>query len=260
MSDNNPPPVNISEVVSRLMQVHVALTSSIIGTANCLAGGLLQLRAHERSLEGHDDIMVIVKDELIAEVKSIYADVLNCLSSDVTSKDTQRLHEQYAAMCDVPIRKRLDVIITKYKPAFKQSKIAPAIMDAYIHNLVQSLDSDIRAIMALFAMSLYAHEVGAINNEKDTLPELLKQSINDGAPYIEGEIDKVFDLVSHDFDEIAKFENQLFEKLTGEGHSESDALVLIHKQTGERVRALLFGQNKADDDESAGTINFNDTE
>jgi hypothetical protein len=242
------------------MQTHVALTNAIIGTANCLAGGLLQLRAHERGIEGHDDIVVIIKDELMATVKTIYSDALDCLTSGVTSKDTQVLQAQYTAMCAVPIRDRLVAVVTRYKPAFKKSKAVPAIMDAYLYNLAQSLDSDIKAIMTLFAVSLYASEVGAIENAKDSLPEIVKQSINDGMPYIEGEIDKVFDLVSPELDAIAQLEHQMFEQLVGDGISESDALVTIHKQTGDRVRALLFENGAPDNDESAGTININDTE
>lgn len=224
----------------RLMQVHTGLTRTIVETAGCAAGGLIQLRSHERGLEKHDDITLQLKTDLLAMIRSIYLQFSTQLKQPIDAGDHKALKGLLDGMLESKYDYKLNTLLHGYIKAFPSSQMAQQVLQAMAHNLIIHTNNVARWSVALLAMANYAHCTKAITNPVNELASTVGDTIVETHDMALESVDAILDKANASLDSLAAAENKIFAHLIAEGLEPVTAFENASKRFEKRIHKALY--------------------
>jgi len=242
MPDTNSP-ISELDVVTKLLRLHVNMMLSVTNTANCVVGGIIQLRSHERTLEKHDDVVLIYTNTILGCIKNTYYRAIDCLDTNVRSDDVDAILKQLDSALHLPYAAELSDITNQLSKSFKVSPMAPTVLDVLNTNITSYIADDIKSIFALIVFSIYAHETGVIINDIDAILSSIKKGIDIMWDPIGSNINDIFDCVSEHLTKITVDEDKLYKYLLDEGYDKIEATCEVQKRMRERVQKVIVKYN-----------------
>lgn len=208
-------------VTQRLVTGYNTLAEAIHDLTRMAGGGMLQLRCHERSLEGHDDVVKIMAADLAATL-TLTVKKLATLLDDANGWQNNAVNINVLdRMLACAYGKVIGGQLHRYDKAFK-SEFAPVIIDTVTDNIKCALDQICRAMTALHVMGLYAKSHNVIDNK--SVAEVITDYIATAMAAASVEIESTSDRANQDLDRIAAEEAGYYHELMADGCSREAAL------------------------------------
>lgn len=247
MPENNPDPEQLKKILTaatRLMQVHGRSMEAIASVAMQTAGGMVQLRSHERGIELHDDVTDQIKKELLDIIRKTYTAFALELQAPLDPDDGAGLTARLDVLMAIPYGDQLDSLGKRYKGAFKKSKLAMLILVEITRAIHAQLDQVAKWLVALVAVALHARNAGAIMNDRDELVTSLTTNINEAIGHTVDEVEHTFMRADPQLDAIAVLENKHFCYLLKEGYEPQKAFEITETKYKDKVQKVLYPETQ----------------
>lgn len=241
---------NPSLIAMELMKAQAALAAAMSDTVSVIGGTLLQLRSHERGVEGHDDIVLVMKDEVVTVTETAMDWVVDVIESAANVQYTNKpglesvidraIGGDYAGACET--------VTAKYAPAFS-NRLAKRVLADAGKFFVEALDHVARSAVATAAMAGYAKHHAVISNAD--VWSVVANSIKSIRGRLRGSVDGIVDNADAELDGLAAKENGFFNHLLDEGYDENTAVAIVETRFSGRIRAKLSKAAEANNGEEA---------
>lgn len=241
MSVNDPA---YEAAASRVMESHNAATSAYSKTAAILAAAMIQLRTHERGIEGHDDIVLQLKDTLLELIKDTYTKAADTVRLVPDYGDQARALATVDKLLELPYSARLTFIMHGYATAFKKSKMAVAILEELPDMLAAMIDDSLRKTVAFMMICDHAISNNILGNKRGELVNELAAGVAKAVELTEFEVNGVFDYACPELDVIAVKENQCFVQCLEAGHSNRTALPVANANLKAEINEVMVMLDK----------------
>lgn len=243
-------PDKMAVVATKLMQVHAGTAHAIAQTATCLAGGLIQLRSHERGIEKHDDVVAQIKTELIDCINDTYREFSDQLQDDTDYNNHEAVKLVLDKLLGLSYGTKLNTLTTKYTDAFPNSVLAKQVLIALANNLHVHLNVVARWLVVLLTTAHLARRADAITNAIEELASNVGTSLMESHAHTIVEVNTAFDKAAKELDDLAIAENKVYTHLLGEGYTAEEALTEVERRFHVRIQKVL-SDGKKDSDTAA---------
>lgn len=230
---------SVDDANKLLERTHAAVTREFARTAATTAAILLQLRSHERALEHHDDIVLVLKSELLDAVCATYntmAELLNTVPDFTDDKAAAAFMDNAASS---GYGKRVAGLCDGYAKAFPNSDMARALLVEIQAMLVKSLDSSVRALVMFLRVCDDAIKRGMLANPRPSLLTELAKGIKQACDMTVIDVNNMCDYACPAMDAVAVKEHGEFMKAVADGKAPAAALAAAHTTVKDEVTALI---------------------
>lgn len=227
-----------TKAVGNLIAAQIALNVEVAKTIGSIAGVLLRLRAHERAVDNHDDITLVLAKEVskwMDESMATVTEYLKKIASGacVTAEDGAVLTMALAGLC-----KRNDVcdIFNKYVAGY-ESKMTRFILMKAGPSVSKQVVALVSAGAELVAIAGYAKSVGAIDNTDEVT--VVSDQFEHLSTFLGKEIIRCVDSITPALDKVAGDEHARYNKLILEGKDAAAAIAEVNKELGDNVSKAM---------------------
>ena len=227
------------QLAMELMKAQTLLAAALTETVSIVGGTMLQLRSHERAVEQHDDIVAVIKSEVLEIVEAALDRIIGYVESSTTAYDDNNgIVKMIDDMWDVSYSDGFKAVAEKYKPAFAHA-LAHRVLTDMGEYFTYAFDQVVKAAVATGVMAGYAKANGVISN--DSVWEVVAEVITTIRKQFSEQVTEIFDKADTELDDIAKKENAFFEHLLDEGYDASEAVGMVEQRFADRISARLGG-------------------
>lgn len=238
MSDNGKTP---KQLAMDLMKAQATLAAALAESVSIVGGTMLQLRSHERGVEHHDDIVAVIKAEVLQIADAALDRIIGYVATATTAYDDKDgIARMVDDMWDVAYSKSFKLVAEKYKPAFKHA-LAHRVLTDMGEYFTYAFDQIVKAAVATGAVAGYAKANEVISN--DNVWEVVAEAITAIRNQFNDQVTEIFDKADADLDDIATKENAFFEHLLNEGYEEDAAVGLVEQRFADRISEKLGGSS-----------------
>ena len=228
------------DAAQRLLgKTHDAATRTYADTSCMLAAAMLQLRCHERGIEGHDDIIAFVRRELLTVIGDTYAAISELIGSVDDYTQDKPVKAVMSKMLTLPYRDRLSKLFADYAKAFKKSNMAKAIMAELPDMISLNIDTSIRLTVAFLRACDDALHRNMLANDRSDLLGQLTTGIKEAGNMTETESDTLFDFACTELDAVAVKECGVYDTEILNGKTRDNALLAANKALRDTTTKLL---------------------
>jgi hypothetical protein len=227
-----------TKAVGNLIAAQIALNIEIAKTIGSVAGVLLRLRSHERAVDNHDDVTVVLTKEVVAWIDGYIADVTSYLKK---IKSGSCITVAAGAALTVELRRLrnhhdLADIFNKYVVGY-ESKMTRFILMKAGAAVSKQLHTLVGAGAELITIAGYAKSISAIDNNDEV--EIVTDQFVHLSTFIGKEVIRCVDTITPALDKVAADENAGYNKLLVSGMSAADAMIAINKDLGDNLSKAL---------------------
>lgn len=230
-------PKEHAAVTQRLVTGYNTLAEAIHELTRMAAGGMLQLRCHERSIEDHDDVVKIMAADLGVTLSTLVKKLATLLDDANGWKDNNVNINVLDRMLACAYGKIIGEQLHRYDKAFK-SEFAVVIIDMTVDNIKCSLDQVCRAMTALHVTGLYARSQNVIDNK--SVAAVITDYISSAMAVVGTEIEATGDRANRDLDKIAAEEARYYHELKASGCSREEAWARISAKFDDVITELVL--------------------
>lgn len=224
---------------------HNEVAVSLAATANTLASALLQIRAHERVCEHHDDITAGMKDVLLDTIASGYTAIAEELmaAGDFTSNTVT---SAFIARCTgLAYYGKMTQVCDGFAKAFGNAPMAMELLHALPGMLAHGIDTTVLKLTAFMRVGEDALNRRMLNSSRAKLLNALHDGLIHAGVVTRTDVDSVFGYSRPDFDVLAKEEHDAYVAALASGANKAAAL----RVAAARVRSRVIAVMKAISDE-----------
>lgn len=224
---------------AQLMALQNATPRSYATLGMTVSSGLVQLRSHERAVEGHDDVMIQLKIWVLDTLEQAFKHAAKVLVTRPAAVTTTAAKAELDTMMDSGYRQHLKEKMTAYSRSFTQSEMAVELLLRLPDLIADLVDDSLRKTQALKLACYAAVSAGAVKNTVHELVNSIAEAVGRIAELVTLESDEAFDASGPELDAVARRELKLYRECIANGHTADTALHAVSKAMQTEVAECL---------------------
>ena len=244
--------------IVRSQQIAGAALASVFTSVGSM---LIQLRSHERGVEGHDDITPHIKEALLACVTDNHMELLSVLTGAEDEFEKAR-PEQFVELGQrwtdrlgqIPYSDKLDEIGARYIKAFPNDPLAQFLLGSMGDLIGDGITNMLPTIVNLILVGVEGRQARIVDSQQGCVLDQIEQSARANLKAIAySAVDHLFEQACPVLDNLASQETARFRYLVAEGTSQLDAAIQVRSEFKDKITRALADIQPPEQDQQSGT-------
>lgn len=222
-----------------LERTHTGVTAEFASIANTTASVLLQLRSHERALENHDDVVLVIKDIVLQAVCNAHDGIADLAAKVPDFNNNANTDKFIADATGLDYHARLLRVSDGYAAAFPNAAMARALLLALPELIATHIDAAVMKLAVFMRVCDDAMQRKLLANPRQQLIAQLVAGVRKACETTTDDVESMMEYACPELDKLALAEHAVFVKAVEAGAGTDAALKEANSSIRAQVGALL---------------------